>query len=867
MADLSTTFAGLKLECPIVVSSAGVTESVEKMRKCQQYGAGAVVMKSYFEEEICRKDPSPRYRIIKDDGRGGGSLTFVSYEQASDWDIDRYAEEVRRATSELDIKVFASINCITQEGWVEAARKVAEAGAQAIELNTSCPHGSITFRGGPVERVIFDTVRAVREAVDIPLVAKISPMLTSPIGVTKELEAIGVEGVTIFNRMTGLEIDVDEERPIMHGGYAGHGGPWAIRYPLRWISQIYPQVGIDIAGSGGVTRSEDVVKYLLAGATVVQVCTLVVLNGYQVIRELRDGLERWMDAKGYGDLGSFRGRAARRVLGTEQIDRTQKFVAFIRPEPVAPCEAACPARVPAQAYVHRIATGDFAGALEVIRAATPFQSVCGWVCYAPCEAECTRGQMDEPLAIRALKRFAIEWGRRNASLSQAPVHKGEPTGKKVAIVGSGPAGLTAAYDLARLGHQVTVLEAHDAPGGMLRTAIPSHRLPDGIVDDEIAYIERHGVEIRCNQALGSDFTLDELRGGEYDAVLLAFGAHRSARLEIPGEDADGVVGALDFLREVNRNGSAHAGRRVAVVGGGNTALDAARCALRCGSQEVYLVYRRSRTEMPATDDEIEEAEREGVRILYLAMPVGVESCGGQVAGLRIRGGHLSRPGGGGRRAPVPVEDIEYVLKVNQVIVAVSQIPGSDALQGASAIQTERDGAVRVLDEFGSTGREGVFAAGDVTGRTGSVIEAIAAGRRAALAVDCYLNGDGVEKARERWGEAVPVDKHKVLTRSMEREPASRVEIPMREPEARAKDFEPVELPLTEEQAVREAERCLRCGCGIGCELCYKICPYEAILPEGVRFVVDREKCTGCGLCIERCPNDKIDAVPLEQDKR
>jgi len=864
MADLRTTFVGLELECPIVVSSAGITENVEKMRKCQENGAGAVVMKSYFQQEICRKDPSPRYRVIERRMGAEKTLTFMSYEQASDWDIDRYAEEVHRAVSELTIKVIPSINCITQEGWVEAAQKVAAAGAHAIELNTSCPHGSITFRGGAVEETILDTVRAVRRAVDVPIVAKLSPMLTSPLGITKELEKIGVQGVTIFNRLTGLEIDIEEEKPVMHGGYAGHGGPWAIHYPLRWISQIAPQVGIDIAGSGGVTSAEDVVKYLLAGATVVQVCSVVVLNGYHVIRELRNGLEDWMERKGYRDITAFRGRAASRILGTEQIDRTQKFTARIGSELVAPCVAACPARVPVQTYVHRIAAGDFGGALEAIRSANPFQSVCAWVCYHPCEAECTRALKDQPIAIRALKRAAIEWGRKHAPLREAPVEKAPPTGKKAAIVGAGPAGLTAAYDLARLGHAVTVFEAHAMPGGMLRIGIPTHRLPREIVDEEIDYIRRHGVEIRCNRALGRDFTLDQLLDGTYDAVLLAFGAHQGARLAIPGDDADGVVPAIDFLRRVNSGEEASAGRRVAVVGGGNTALDAARCALRCGSQEVYLVYRRSRAEMPATDEEIDEAEQEGVRILYLAIPVAVETTDGKVSGLRLKGGHLSRPTESGRRAPVPVDDIEYVLGVDQIIVAASQRPAAEALAALSGVERREDGTIRVLDEFGRTSREGVFAAGDVTGTAGLVIEAIASGRRAALSIDCYLKGEPPESARMRWGKVRPADKKQVIIRNVERPEQHRVEVHLRDADERVGDFCPVELALSEEEAMREADRCLRCGCGVGCEICLRVCPYDAIKPEGLRFVVDKEKCAGCGLCIERCPNDNIEAVPLEK---
>jgi len=912
LVNLETTYAGLKLRSPIIVASAGITETVDRMRKCQENGAGAVVMKSYFEEAVCRVSPTPRFRVIHHDMGREKTFTFMSYEQASEWDIERYAQEVADAKSQLDIRIIPSLNCITPAGWVGGARLLEQAGADAIELNTSCPHGSITFRGRAVEQTIIETVKAIRDAVSLPLVAKLSPMLTSPVGLVKELEKVGVNGVTIFNRMTALEIDIETETPVMHQGYMGHGGPWAIMYPLRWISEIRPQVHIDIAGSGGVSSWEDVVKYILAGATVVQTCTGVYLNGYAFIRELLTGLEQHLATKGYGTLDDLRGRAAGRIRGTNDIDRRHRYKARIHTEWDAPCKAACPAHVPAQSYVRLAAEGRFAEALDMLRSRNPFQSVCGRVCYHPCEDACTRRDFGGAVAIKAIKRFLCDWGREHHPLSEQRPEKAPPTGKQVAIVGAGPAGLSAAHDLAGRGHRATVFEAESHPGGMLRLGIPAYRLPRDILDEEIAYIESLGVEIRLNHRLGRDFTLDRLRANGFDVVLLALGAHQSGRMGVPNEEGAGVVPALDFLKEVNLGRRTEAPTRVAVVGGGNSAIDAARCALRLGAEEVYLVYRRTRYEMPASESEIDDAEAEGVRVLYLAIPVEVMRADGRVVGLKCRGGYLRPPVQGERRAPAAVDGADYVLHVDMIIPAVSQSPGTDALaQTESADYTDyadvgpgrdgvypratefaspkwsvksaksadnppstegfrltRSGAIVVDDLSGYTGVDGVFAAGDAAGRPGSVIEAIAHGKRVALYMDAYLRGEQMADVAELDALSRPVEKRALLRRFADEEDLPRIDTPMLPPDQRRSSFSEVDQPLTEEQVRQEAARCLACGCGVGCGVCERICIFEAIerdRDQPDKFQVNLDKCDGCGLCVEQCPNRVIEMVEAEDE--
>ena len=329
LATLDTTFCGVKLISPVVVGSANITGNFENIKRCQDNGAGAVVMKSLFEKEVCREAPTPRFAIIR---RGSGekrSFILYSYEQASVWGPDRYAREVERCRNGLSIPVIASINCYTPEGWASYAKRMEAAGASVLELNVSCPHGSVTFSGVKVEETIFDVARIVRSEVKIPIVVKLSAQLTAPLNVVHELEQLGCNGVTLFNRFTGLEIDIEREIPIMHGSYAGHGGPWAIHLGLRWISAIRPHVALDISASGGVDSPEDVIKYLLVGANTVQTCTSVIMNGYEVVRKFNEGLLKFMEGKGYRTIDEFRGKINARILSTEEVDRRHLYRARI----------------------------------------------------------------------------------------------------------------------------------------------------------------------------------------------------------------------------------------------------------------------------------------------------------------------------------------------------------------------------------------------------------------------------------------------------------------------------------------------------------------------------------------------------------
>ncbi|MDK2878233.1 MAG: hypothetical protein PWR06_949 [Thermoanaerobacteraceae bacterium] len=339
MADISTTYLGLKLESPLIAASSGITGTVERMKRAQEQGIGAVVVKSMFENSISRESPTPRFKIINRNLKSQRSFVFYSYEQASEFDIDRYAEEIYRAKKELSIPVIPSINCITDDGWKEYAKKMEEAGADALELNVSCPHGSIIFTGKDnVADEMVRITRMVRQTVQIPITVKMSAQLTAPLIVAKGLQDAGTDGVVMFNRLVGLDIDIDEEKPILHGGYAGHGGPWAIHYPLRWISEASPVLNIDICGTSGVANYADVVKYILAGAKAVEFCTAIFLEGYVIIKEFNKGLGEWMDKKGYKSIEDFRGKVSgKAILGTNEIDRRHGKVALIDEQKCIAC--------------------------------------------------------------------------------------------------------------------------------------------------------------------------------------------------------------------------------------------------------------------------------------------------------------------------------------------------------------------------------------------------------------------------------------------------------------------------------------------------------------------------------------------------
>ena len=390
------------------------------------------------------------------------------------------------------------------------------------------------------------------------------------------------------------------------------------------------------------------------------------------------------------------------------------------------CQTACPIRQDVRGYMRLIAEGKYREALALIREVNPLPSVCGYVCHHPCEAACTRGRVDDPLSIRSLKRFLAEYDIGDLSPPAAVAHKSE----KVVIVGSGPAGLTAAYELAKKGYELEIVESYSEPGGLLAWAIPKFRLPREVLKKDIDHIRRMGVQFRTNTCFGQDMGWDDLQNGQADAVIIATGTQKSSKLRIKHEDDfHGYFDCLVFLRSYNEGEAISLGSRVLVVGGGNAAVDSARSAIRLGATEVTIVYRRGSEEMPADREEIDEAVREGIGIQFLIAPVRMLGDKGRVAGLECVRTELKDADASGRRKPVPLEGSEFVLEADSIISAVGQQSDYGVL-GSYAMDRE---------SLGTTGKN-VFVAGDFVNGPTTVVEAMASGKMAAEAVEQYLDG-------------------------------------------------------------------------------------------------------------------------------
>jgi len=528
----------------------------------------------------------------------------------------------------------------------------------------------------------------------------------------------------------------------------------------------------------------------------------------------------------------------------------------------APCQMTCPAGIDVPTYVSLIGEGRDAEAIEVIRKDNPFPWVCGLVCTRPCEFMCVRGRIDTPVSIKFLKAFASEralsWGQYK-NPPQAP-----DKGQSVCVVGAGPGGMSAAYYLALKGYRVRVIEAQPSAGGMILLGIPRYRLPREVIDREVAMLQDLGVTFSFNTRLGQDVSMDALQQEGFGAILLAIGAHKAYKLGILGEDDfSQVVDAIGFLRAVALGNRAVPGKKVIVIGGGNVAIDAARTSLRLGAESVILAYRRTRHEMPADEEEVEQAEEEGVEMRFLTIPEAIVGRDRQIEGLRCLRAELVAQEGSDRMRPVPVSGSEFVIEADAVIPAIGQQVDTDGIDQMEGLDWTRRSTIDTSMISMETSLPGVFAVGDAVTGPATVIEAIGAGKRAAEGIDRYLSGIPQPKM-----PPVPVRRGRITCQSLsanQKMTAKRPEMALLNIDRRRTTFQQVELGYSEQDARDEAGRCLRCDICLRCGKCVEICRdkmgvnalemgyFDFDHPVETDFRMTAERCILCGACAANCP--------------
>lgn len=843
------TVGGVTFKNPFFVASGPTTKSVRQLQRIEETGWAAASIKLSIDPApyINRK---PRYSMFED--RNALAFTAekrLTFEQGLKLVVD--AKKVLH-----DLKLMANITYAGDAGpagWVNMAKRFEEAGADIIELNMCCPNMSYNMETtsggkscgkktgasmGQQTEVAAEIVRAIKSEISIPLFVKLTPEGGNIAQVSKAVLDAGADAVGgTGNRLGMPPINLKSpgsayfhlQEEISMGC---HCGPWLKPLAQRDTYEIRKVCGMEpvVTAAGGIANWKDAVEMILCGGTLIGVCAETLISGYDIVRPMVEGLKNYMDEQGYTDLSQMRGLVVPEVKTAADITLHTGYARIIEPNLSAPCKSACPHHVPVQAYVQKVAKGDYRAAYDLITGKNALQSLCAQVCNHPCEDACLRGGYDAPVKIREIKRFVLEYGRAQGwKPAWVPTKK---NGHKIAVIGAGPAGLSCAAELIKGGYDVTVFEKNEKAGGMARYGMPEYSGSRSVLDDEVSVLESLGVRFEYGRSLGTDITESSLRENGFEKAFLAIGAGIKSTEAIPG--AETALDAVELLCRVNLGERPALNNEVVVLGGDFAAIDSARTALRLGAKKVTLALPGETPKNSGLRESLGFAVEEGITVLEKVKPL--EICTDCVA-LAISG-------------------VAAELKCGEAIVSnryhadMSLLPGVESVN--SFIKTSPDR---------QTSNDFFFAGGDAV-RTANVITAIASGKSAAASIDRTLRGEAATL------EGIPVTKT-VNAELIQRRTGylkknfGKLDLTEKSGQQRILDFETFKRVMTEAEAVTEASRCLNCGCGEGCQKCKTICcDFAPEIQAADKMHICKEDCVACGMCFNLCPNKNIEMVDL-----
>ncbi len=846
--QIPVTIGGVTFKNPFFVASGPTTKSVKQLVKIEETGWAAASIKLSIDPApyINRK---PRYSLFKD----RDALAFTAEKRLT---FEEGLKLIRDAKPKLhDLKLMANITYAGDngvDGWVNMAKKFEEAGADIIELNMCCPNMSynmeMTSGGketgkkqtgasmGQQAEVAAEIAKAVKEAISIPLFVKLTPEGGQIAKVAKALYEVGADAVGgTGNRLGMPPIDIDNPGDAFYHlqkeiSMGCHCGKWLKPLAQRDTYEIRKVCGMDapIMAAGGITDWRDAVEMILCGGTLLGVCAETLISGYDICRPMIEGLDKYMQQHGYSDLSQMRGLVVPEVRTANDVTIFAGYAKVKEPNLSAPCKSACPHHVPTQAYIQKIAKGEYKEAFDLITGKNPLQNICSFVCNHPCEDACIRGGYDSPVKIRMLKRFVLEYGKAQGWTPAWA--KADFNGHKVAVIGAGPAGLSCASELRKAGYEVTVFEKENSAGGLVKFAIPDYVMKKDILDEEINFLSQNGVKFEFGKELGKDITIDDIKAMGYEAVFAAIGTGKKVPSAIDG--AENAIDALEFLKAVSLGEKQSLEGNVVVIGKGFKAMDAARSAVRLGAVQTTLVWTGKYPKGSYDAEALSLAKEEGISFIDNS---SVESIAKDKVIIDLNGTKITIPS-------------------DKVILANEYEADCTVLGGAET----KNGFVKITNA--KTSIEGLYCGGDAV-RSANVITAISAGKNAAAVIDSDIRGDeatltGVpstktvnpEIVRERTGYLKKDNNLVNLNESSE---------------TRKLSFEMYERVMTEEEAQKEASRCLNCGCGEGCQLCKTICTdFAPEISDTDTMHIRKEECVACGMCFNRCPNGNIEMVNL-----